>query len=130
MVLNSTNTSLEENTRKKNYLREISLLIRAPSDSWCQNPENVVRPKLCMEPHSAPLDVMFWDNENWPGIKYADAFVALHGSWNRDPPGGYRVDHVIYKDGDPVDNVPFLGYQGPGAYKSGLVVWYTLFMLY
>merc|ERR1711974_122415 len=89
------------------------------TDAWCQDPANVVRPKLCMGPHMAPLDVLFWDNSMWPSVNYGDAFVAFHGSWNTNPPSGYRLDHVVYIDGSPVENKPFLGYAGPGAYRSG-----------
>lgn len=67
----------------------------------------------------APLDVLFWGNSEWMGVNYGDAFVAFHGSWNRNPPAGYRLDHVIFEDGSPVRNEPFLGFAGPGAYTSG-----------
>jgi len=41
--------------------------------------------------HSAPLGLTFLQNTNFPA-QYADgALIALHGSWNRNPPTGYKV---------------------------------------
>lgn len=28
-------------------------------------------------------------------------FIGLHGSWNREPPAGYKVVFVPFKDGKP-----------------------------
>jgi len=90
------------------------------TDEWCQNLANVQPPKLSMEAHMAPLDIMFWYNSTWDAVPSGDAFVAFHGSWNRSPPMGFRLDHVSFdSNGMPISNKPFLGYAGPGAYTSG-----------
>ncbi len=52
------------------------------------------------------------------GARFADGlFVGEHGSWNRNPPSGYRVVFVPFRDGqpagDPVDVVTgFFGDDG------------------
>ena len=72
-----------------------------------------------MEPHMAPLDIFFWNNDMWDAVSNGDAFVAFHGSWNSYPDVGYRLDHVVFEEGVPIYNIPFLGYAGPGAYAPG-----------
>ena len=80
----------------------------------------MVAPALSMAAHMAPMDILFWYTNTWSSVNSGDAFVSLHGSWNRDPPMGYRVDHVSFDaSGFPVSNTPFLGYEGPGAYDNG-----------
>lgn len=36
------------------------------------------------------------------------AFVAMHGSWNRQPPSGYEVVFIRFEQGRPVSIEPFL----------------------
>ncbi|MCA1907086.1 MAG: PQQ-dependent sugar dehydrogenase [Magnetospirillum sp.] len=50
-------------------------------------------PDLLFRAHSAPLGLAF---------SGGDAFVGLHGSWNRSEPIGYMVARVPFKDGKPV----------------------------
>ena len=33
---------------------------------------------------------------------YLDAFVTMRGSWNRNPPAGYKVVRIRYQNGKPV----------------------------
>jgi len=84
-------------------------------DAWCNNNNNVVKPKLSMQAHYAPLDIEFYYGMTFPKAYQGSAFVACHGSWNRRPPVGYRVLHVTFNgDGMPVSYSPFLSYVGPG----------------
>ena len=52
--------------------------------------------------HSAPLGITFYDGDNCNGAQSfdcsmkGDAFVALHGSWDRKVPTGYKVVHVPF----------------------------------
>ncbi|KAJ3042881.1 hypothetical protein HDV00_006442 [Rhizophlyctis rosea] len=46
-------------------------------------------PTLLFQPHSAPLDIKLN-----PSAKDTSAYVTFHGSWNRDPPTGYKVVSV------------------------------------
>jgi glucose/arabinose dehydrogenase len=64
----------------------------AKDDTWCA--ANSSPPATFIQAHSAPLDITFFDEQATGNLpeKYRDgAFVALHGSWNRSPPTGYKV---------------------------------------
>lgn len=74
-----------------------------------------VRPDFALPSHSAPLGLSFVQ----PGFAapFAEgAFVGLHGSWNRNPPVGYKVIFVPFANGrpsgPPVDFVT--GFQADG----------------
>jgi len=41
--------------------------------------------------HSAPLGLTFLQNTTFPANFTTGVLIALHGSWNRDPPTGYKV---------------------------------------
>jgi glucose/arabinose dehydrogenase len=74
-----------------------------------------VRPDFALPSHSAPLGLSFVQ----PGFKapFAEgAFIGLHGSWNRNPPVGYKVIFVPFANGRP-SGPPFdfvTGFQADG----------------
>jgi len=84
------------------------------TDAWCQNTSNVVPPAYPMPAHVAPLDILFHYNNTLPNINNGDAFVSWHGSWDRDPPQGYKVVRVRFANGWPVQWSPFLYYEPDG----------------
>jgi glucose/arabinose dehydrogenase len=51
--------------------------------------------------HSAPLQAVFYDAAMFPQRYRGALFVAYHGSWNRQPPTGYKVVAVTFTDGKP-----------------------------
>lgn len=59
-------------------------------------------PALEFPAHWAPLGIAFYTGKQFPAEYRNDAFVAMHGSWNRLPPAGYRVVRVRFRDGQPV----------------------------
>lgn len=66
-------------------------------DAWCE--ANSERPAAFVQAHSAPLDIVFFDNQPrgaLPDSYRGGAFVALHGSWNRGPATGYKVVWVPF----------------------------------
>jgi glucose/arabinose dehydrogenase len=63
--------------------------------------EKVVVPDVLLQPHSAPLGIAFYDGAQFPAEYRGDAFVALHGSWNRAKRTGYKVVRLIFRDGKP-----------------------------
>jgi glucose/arabinose dehydrogenase len=71
-------------------------------DEWCRDPGNVVPPVFSLPAHTAPLGMLFNDGRSLPPGYRGDAFVALHGSWNRDVPIGYKVVRLEFSDGIPV----------------------------
>jgi glucose/arabinose dehydrogenase len=62
---------------------------------------SVTVPDVLIQPHSAPLGVTFYDGAQFPVAYRGDAFVALHGSWNRAKRTGYKVVRLPFKNGAP-----------------------------
>ncbi len=56
----------------------------------------VVFPVVTFPAHNAPLGLHFYRGGSLPLA--GDALVALHGSWNRSVPDGYRVVRVRFDD--------------------------------
>jgi glucose/arabinose dehydrogenase len=63
--------------------------------------DKVTVPDVLFQAHSAPLNIAFYEGDNFPAEYKGDAFVALHGSWNRGNRTGYKVVRVMFKDGRP-----------------------------
>jgi glucose/arabinose dehydrogenase len=61
----------------------------------------VTVPDVLMQAHSAPLGIAFYEGSQFPAQYRGDAFVALHGSWNRERRTGYKVVRLIFRDGRP-----------------------------
>jgi glucose/arabinose dehydrogenase len=61
----------------------------------------VTVPDVLIQPHSAPLGIAFYDGTQFPADYRGDAFVALHGSWNRSQRTGYKVVRLRFQDGRP-----------------------------
>ena len=51
--------------------------------------------------HSAPLGLAFYEGEQFPAEYRGDLFVALHGSWNRSVPTGYKVLRIPFEGSEP-----------------------------
>ena len=62
---------------------------------------HVTPPDVLIQAHSAPLGIAFYDGGQFPAEYKGDAFVALHGSWNRAKRTGYKVVRLRMKDGKP-----------------------------
>ncbi|WP_242346921.1 PQQ-dependent sugar dehydrogenase [Anaeromyxobacter terrae] len=68
--------------------------------------EKVTIPDVLLQAHSAALGLAFYDARpgaaaRFPEAWTGDAFVALHGSWNRSERTGYKVVRVPLRDGVP-----------------------------
>jgi glucose/arabinose dehydrogenase len=63
--------------------------------------DKITTPDVLLQPHSAPLGIAFYDGAQFPAEYKGDAFVALHGSWNRAKRTGYKVVRLKFKDGRP-----------------------------
>lgn len=62
---------------------------------------NITVPDVLIQAHSAPLGIVFYDGNLFPANYRGDAFVTLHGSWNRGLRTGYKVIRVLMRDGRP-----------------------------
>ncbi|HEX2120128.1 MAG TPA: PQQ-dependent sugar dehydrogenase, partial [Thermoanaerobaculia bacterium] len=58
-------------------------------------------PDVLIQAHSASLGIAFYDGNLFPADYRGDAFVALHGSWNRARRTGYKVIRIRFRDGKP-----------------------------
>lgn len=58
-------------------------------------------PDVLIQAHSAPLGIAFYESDRFPADYRGDAFVALHGSWNRGKRTGYKIVRLRFADGAP-----------------------------
>jgi len=63
--------------------------------------EKTAVPDVLIQPHSAPLGITFYEGSQFPAEFRGDAFVALHGSWNRSKFAGYKIIRLRFSDGKP-----------------------------
>ena len=68
------------------------------SDQACVGVE---KPAVEIQAHSAPLGLTFYSGDRFPAEYQGDLFVALHGSWNRSVPTGYKVVRFPMEDATP-----------------------------
>jgi glucose/arabinose dehydrogenase len=75
-----------------------------------QRPDLVAQaivPDYALGAHTASLGLTFAEGNSLPETFANGAFVGQHGSWNRNPPSGYKVIFVPFEDGrpagDPID---------------------------
>lgn len=61
-----------------------------------------VAPVWKFKAHMAPLGMRFYQGTMFPKFYRGQLLVALHGSWNRSQPHGYKIVLVRFKQGQPV----------------------------
>ena len=61
--------------------------------------DKVIVPDVLIQSHSASLQMLFYDGEQFPAVYRGHAFAAEHGSWNKAVRTGYKVIHVPIKNG-------------------------------
>jgi glucose/arabinose dehydrogenase len=76
--------------------------------------EKAIVPDVLFEAHAAALGIVFYTGDQFPKDYQGDAFVALHGSWNRAQRHGYKVVRIPMKDGKP-----------EGGYENFITGWLT-----
>jgi glucose/arabinose dehydrogenase len=58
--------------------------------------------------HSAPMGMTFYRGGHFPAEYHGDAFIALRGSWNREPATGYKVVRLRFENGEPKEFSDFM----------------------
>ena len=58
-------------------------------------------PDVLLQPHSASMEMTFYEGGQFPAEYRGDIFAAFHGSWNRSRRTGYKVVRVLLKNGRP-----------------------------
>jgi glucose/arabinose dehydrogenase len=69
-----------------------------------QRPDMVAKaiaPDYALGNHTASLGLTFYDGTLLPPPFREGAFIGQHGSWNRNPPSGYKVIFVPFSNGRP-----------------------------
>jgi glucose/arabinose dehydrogenase len=74
--------------------------------------QKAIVPDVLLQSHSAPLGMVFYTGTQFPAEYQGDAFVALHGSWNRKLRTGYKVVRIPIRDG-----------KATGAYEDFITGW-------
>ena len=77
-------------------------------------------PAFALQPHLSPIDLRFYTGDRFPAEYRGAMFVALHGSspTARKERIGYKVVHVVFKDGKPTGVEDFV----TGWLKDGQVL--------
>ena len=61
--------------------------------------DQVTVPDVLFQAHSAPLNIKFYTGDMFPDEYKGDAFVAMHGSWNRGNRTGYKIVRLRFDNG-------------------------------
>ena len=72
-----------------------------------ENPELVKKaivPDVLFTSHVAALGIQFYTGKMFPKEYQGDAFVAFHGSWNRQKLSGYKIVRIKFNNGKLVGN--------------------------
>ena len=88
------------------------------NEDWAKQSQN---PTLLYTAHSAGMQMIFYTGAMFPAEYQNDAFIALRGSWNRNPPSGYEIVRIRFdKNGAATKIEPFVSsFLVKGGSKSG-----------
>lgn len=70
--------------------------------------KTAIAPVHDFRPHNAPLGITFLRGAHLPAGYERAALVALHGSWNRSTPDGYKVVALRWRDDGSIEESDFL----------------------
>ncbi len=80
--------------------------------------ERAISPVFGFNPHNAPLGITFLQSADLPDEYQRSALVALHGSWNRRKPDGYKVISLHWQNNGAISSQDFVS----GFEKDGNVI--------
>jgi glucose/arabinose dehydrogenase len=75
--------------------------IEPPGSSKEELCPRTTAPALTYQAHAAPIQMVFYTGTMFPAEYKNDAFVAMRGSWNRQPPSGYKLVRIHFENGQP-----------------------------
>jgi glucose/arabinose dehydrogenase len=79
-------------------------------------------PLIAFPAHWAPNDLLFYTGQQFPDRYRGGAFIAFHGSWNREPnlQGGYAIVFVPMQNGRPAGDWEIFAdnFEGPDEITS------------
>ena len=89
---------------------------RVPRYEYMKRPDIVelaaktIPPQWCTGAHWAPNAMTFYTGKQFPREYAGDAFVAYHGSWNRQQKAGYCVTRVLFDQGRPCGELVYANF--------------------
>ncbi|MEN6337417.1 MAG: PQQ-dependent sugar dehydrogenase [Phycisphaerales bacterium] len=89
---------------------------RIPRYEYMNRPDIValaaktVPPEWSTGAHWAPNAMVFYTGRQFPADHVGNAFVAYHGSWNRDRKAGYCVTRVLFDAGRPYGELVYANF--------------------
>jgi len=79
-------------------------------DNIIELAEKTIVPEWSMPAHSACNAMAFYTGDQFPAEYRSDAFVAMHGSWNREKKSGYAVARVLFDRGKPYGMLKYVNF--------------------
>ena len=79
-----------------------------PNLTYQQYAAKTTYPVLLYTAHAAPMDMIFYTGNQFPGKYKNDVFATMHGSWNREHPSGYRIVRVHFEQDKPTEITDFI----------------------
>jgi len=70
--------------------------------------DEFAKPALKLGAHIAPLGMRFYNGKMFPAEYQNNAFIAMHGSWNRTTKQGYNVTRVTFDEKGQPKMQPFV----------------------
>jgi Raf kinase inhibitor-like YbhB/YbcL family protein len=67
--------------------------LKVTQQEWAEQSK---KPVGGYEAHAAPMQLAFYTGTQFPTEFRNDAFIAMHGSWNRKPASGYEVVRIRF----------------------------------
>jgi len=92
----------EKGTGHLNQACPLFLVIRnVPFSPFTEVVAQAVAPDYALGAHVAALGLVYAQQPALPARFSNGMFIGEHGSWNRDPPAGYKVVFVPFANGKP-----------------------------
>lgn len=82
--------------------------VRIPEEGHEAYKKKTKYPTLTYTAHASALDMIFYKAQQFPAEYRGDAFIAMHGSWNRSEPVGYKVVRLRFENGKPTEFEDFV----------------------
>jgi glucose/arabinose dehydrogenase len=82
--------------------------VRVPDEGHEAYKKKTKYPTLTYTAHASALDMIFYKAQQFPAEYRGDAFIAMHGSWNRSEPVGYKVVRLRFENGKPTEFEDFV----------------------
>ncbi len=77
-------------------------------------------PDVLLQPHSAPLNFVFYNGQQFAPEHRSSVFLTAHGSWNKATRTGYKVVRVPLKSGAPTGEYRGLRHRVRDGGRAGL----------